>query len=325
MYLPLAFSFDGLVHGFAVFFDRLTDVKWEFVALALCCHLFKVVVASRGWRNVVAAAYPDRAVRWRSMLGAYLAAAGVNALAPARGGDVVRLALAKRRIRDSTYTTLAATLVVGSVFDAIVALALFVWALSLGVLPGHQLLSQRRVFDFDWFFAHPSETGYILFFALLLIGAALLWFWSSLAEMKERLARGVAALRQPRLYFLHVVPWQALDWAGRLGTITFALQAFGLPATMRNVLLAQAAASLATLFPISPAGMGTEQALLVYVYRGVASSAAVLSYSVGVKLMTIAANVVLGFAAIILMMRTVRVRRFVETQRGARETRPENA
>jgi uncharacterized membrane protein YbhN (UPF0104 family) len=315
--LPLAFSFDSLTNGFVVFFDRLTDVKWQFIALALSCHLFKIVVGSRAWRNVVAAAYPDRLVRWRSMLGAYVAAAGVNALAPARGGDVVRLALAKRRVQGSTYTTLAATLVVGSVFDASVALGLFAWALSMGVLPGHQLLSQRRVFDFNWFFAHPSETAYILLFALLLAAAGVLWLWPSLAQIKARLAMGIAALRRPRYYFLHVVPWQACDWAARLGTIYFALGAFGLPATLHNVLLAQSAASLATLFPVSPAGMGTEQALLVYVYQGIASSTAVLSYSVGIKLMTITANVVLGFAAIMLMMRTVRVREFVHSERAA--------
>ncbi|MGZ4398998.1 MAG: lysylphosphatidylglycerol synthase transmembrane domain-containing protein [Gaiellaceae bacterium] len=317
MALPLAFSFNSLVDAFAVFFDRVTDVKWQFLGLALCCHLFKIVVASRGWRNVVAAAYCDRGVRWRSMLGAYLAAAGVNALAPARGGDVVRVALAKRRIEGSTYTTLAATLVVGSVFDASVAIALFIWALTLGALPGHQLLSHRAVFDFSWFFAHPSETLYILLFTTLLLIAGVLWLLPSLRQIRERLLLGIEALRRPRYYFLHVVPWQVLDWSGRLGTIYFALGAFGLPATLRNVLLAQTAASLATLFPVSPAGMGTDQALLVYVYHGVASSASILSYSVGIKLMTITANATLGFTAIALMMRTVRFREVVRSERAA--------
>ena len=36
----------------------------------------------------------------------------------------------------------------------------------------------------------------------------------------------------------------------------------------RNVVLVQVTNSLATLVPISPGGIGTEQAFLVYVFRG---------------------------------------------------------
>src|SRR6266545_3956778 len=81
------------------------------------CHLCKLVAVSRAWRNILRAAYPGQRIRWRQIFGAYVAGTGVNALIPARGGDVVRLFLAKRRIEGSTYTTLVSTSLLQTLFD----------------------------------------------------------------------------------------------------------------------------------------------------------------------------------------------------------------
>jgi uncharacterized membrane protein YbhN (UPF0104 family) len=72
--------------------------------------------------------------------------------------------------------------------------------------------------------------------------------------------------------------------------------------------------SLSTIVPLTPAGIGTEQALVVYVLAGEASSSALLSFSVGMKIALIAANVALGAAALALMHRTLRWRSVVERE-----------
>ena len=86
------------------------------------------------------------------------------------------------------------------------------------------------------------------------------------------------------------------------------LGAFRIEQSARNVLLVQAAESLATLVPISPGGVGTQQALLVYTLRGSASRSALLAFSVGMKLTLSCVNVIVGFAAILLTLRTSRFR-----------------
>ena len=70
------------------------------------------------------------------------------------------------------------------------------------------------------------------------------------------------------------------------------LDAFGIDQSLRNVLLVQASQSLATLVPVSPGGVGTEQAFLVYTLRGQAPRSALLAFSVGMKLTLTAVNVV---------------------------------
>ena len=81
-------------------------------------------------------------MRWRSIYAAYLAGVGVNAIIPARAGDAVRLYIAHRAVAGSTYITLASTLLVLSIFDTAMALLIFAYALTLGVLPGRRLARQ---------------------------------------------------------------------------------------------------------------------------------------------------------------------------------------
>ena len=70
--------------------------------------------------------------------------------------------------------------------------------------------------------------------------------------------------------------------------------------------------------PLTPAGIGTDQALIVYVLSGQASRSALLSLSVGMKAITSALNVVLGVLAIAVMLRTLHWRRAVEGDSAAR-------
>ena len=74
--------------------------------------------------------------------------------------------------------------------------------------------------------------------------------------------------------------------------------------------------SLATIFPVSPAGIGTEQALLVYIFRNVTSKSLALSFSVGMRVTLIIVNAVLGFGAILLMTGTLHVRRQADADRA---------
>jgi uncharacterized membrane protein YbhN (UPF0104 family) len=87
------------------------------------------------------------------------------------------------------------------------------------------------------------------------------------------------------------------------------LRAFHVPATIHNALIVQIAQSLSTLLPIAPGGAGTEQGLLLYLLNGKASRSALLSFSVGMHIAIVVLNVVLGLLAVLLITRTLRLRR----------------
>jgi len=240
---------------------------------------------------------------------------GVNAIVPARGGDAVKLALVKRRVPGSTYPTLGATLVLETLFDVVVASALFLWALQQHVLPGLDVLPHLPSIDWSTPARHPAVTAIV---AVVLAGLAVVAAFSAI-DFKHRFGEGLAILREPRRYLREVVGWQAASWVFRIASIYWFLRAFGLEATIHNSLLVQVVQSLSTLFPVTPGGAGTEQGLLVYVFRGHLPATPLLSYSVGMRIALTVVNVAVGFGAIAVMTKTLRWRRAVDSTASADE------
>ena len=309
----------SVLHAIGVFFDHLAAVEWKWIGLAIAAHVCKLVLVSRAWRNIVKAAYPRSRVIWRQMFGAYVSGTGVNAVIPARGGDAVKLFLAKRRVEGATYTTLVATVLLQTLFDMLVASCFILWAISLGALPGLDVLPDLPSLDYAWAFRHPT-VGLILFVALLLFGGLLLlWIAERIEDFKQRVAQGFAAFRNRPYYVTRVIPFQLADWSLRLVAVYCFLHAFGVPTTLHNVLLVQVSQSLATVLPFSPGGIGTEQAFLVYLFRDVTSHSQALSFSVGMRVTLTITNAALGFTAIFLMLRTLRFREAVEEDEAGDE------
>jgi len=301
-----------LVHAIDVFGAHLAAIGWAAVALAAACHLAKMAVRTRAWRNIVAAAYPASRVRWRGIFGAYAAGAAANAILPARGGDALKLYLAKRQVAGSTYPTLIATLAVETLVDLVLSVALLVWALEQNVLPGLDALGRLRSIDWSWAERHPVGALIVLFGVLAAAAVTSLVARKRVEHLVTDLRAGGTILRRPSLYARRVVTWQLLDWVLRLATIYWLLRAFHLPANAHTTLLVQVTQSLSTIVPLTPAGIGTEQGLLVYVFSGKAAAAKVLSFSVGMKIVLMTITVAVGAIATALMLRTLSWRRALE-------------
>ncbi len=258
---------------------------------------------STAWRNIIQAAYPKTRVPRRSIVGAVFAGVGVSAIIPARGGDAVRVFLAKRSVPDSTYTTIASTVVLLSLFDFLVAGSLVLWAAASGYLPGADVLGPS--FDFGWVIRNPVTFLKVIGLVLLILLVVVLWFAEQIGDFRRRLGQGFAILRDKKAYLRRVVVWQVADWLFRFAAVLMFLHAFGLPATVHNALLVQVSAALASLLPISPSGIGTEQAFLLYLFGGKVAGGVLVAFSVGMRLTLITVNAALGFATLILTLRTV--------------------
>jgi len=298
-----------VLDAIAAFWDYLASVRPLPLAIAIGCHIAKTMCTSRAWRNVLAAAYPEERVRWPAIYAAYIAGVGVNAIFPARAGDVVRLAMAHRAVKGATYTTLVSSSLVLAIVDSACAIALFIWAVTQDVFPSIDALPSLPSFDFAWFLDHPQVSQIALVIAVFGLIALAIWIRSNVEEFRSHVGQAFTILRTPARWLRTVVVWQLADWTLRLTTIWFMLAAFGIDQSVRNVLLVQASQSLATLVPVSPGGVGTEQAFLVYTLRGQAPRSALLAFSVGMRLTLTAVNIVLGFTAILLTFRTIRFRK----------------
>ena len=301
--VDLGQSYDGFRHGAEEFFHRLGDIGWPAMAVALAFYLAHLLARSRAWQNVLRAAYPDRKVPYPRIAAAYLVGAGMNSFLPGRAGDAVKVFLAKRSIRRSTYPTVVSSFFVGSVFDTTAGILVFIYALTQGLLPQPPELPDLPAFDISFWAEHPS---FLLFF-LTALGIAVVITFALLARRVEafwdHVKQGAIVLADPWLYLRTVASWQGAGWILRFASYWFFLEAFHIGGSFQNVLLVMSVQTVSTLLPLTPGGAGAQQALLVATLVG-PGPIAVLTYSVGQQIAVAVWTAVLGVIALTFVFRT---------------------
>lgn len=310
----LADSFNSFADAVEAFAGRLAAVDWRLLAAAAAFGVLNLALRSRAWQNILRAALPESRVRYRSAFGAYCGGVGVNAIIPARVGDLVKILLIRRGLPEAPYPLLVGSLVAETVFDMAVAGCLIAWVLWAGLLPGVRL-PDIPAFDLSLAFRHPWVTVLVV----IVLGLLLLVVSTRIRRFWEDFGHGLTVLRTPWRYLRTVAVWQALGWCSRVAGAYFFLGAFGLPQTLQNALIVIVAGSLGGLFPATPAGVGPKQALVVVMLAGEAGRSAVLAFSAGMEITLVVVNVALGLVCIAVMMRTLRIRRVIG---HAREQEP---
>jgi uncharacterized membrane protein YbhN (UPF0104 family) len=285
------------------FFEHLSDINWLPFAIALGFLAAMQLARAWAWRNVLHAAYPNSRISFLPLSAAYLAGAGINAIIPARAGDVTKIFLVKRQIDGASYPAVTSSFLVQTVFDTTVGILVLLYAITQGLLPKPPRLPHLPAFEISFWADHPKTLAIITatLIVLTIIGVILLShrvrrFW-------ERVKQGVTILTEPRRYLREVAAWQGVGWLCRFGAFWFFLEAFGIGGSVSNVLLVMSVQAIATIVPLTPGGAGAQQALLVATLSG-PSRTAVLSFSVGTQIAMAAWSVVLGFVATLLVFRT---------------------
>src|SRR3954453_69284 len=310
--VDLGNSLESFRHGAEEFFHRLGDIGWPSMVIALAFYLAHLLARSRGWQNTLGAAYPDRSVPYWRITAAYLVGAGVKSIVPARGGAAVKIFLAKRSIRRSTYTTVVSSFFVGSVFDTTVGILVLIYALTQGLLPQPPELPDLPAFDIAFWAQNPS----LLLFTLTALGILVVVLFAVLARRVEEfwnhIKQGAIVLATPSLYLTTVASWQAVGWVIRFFPYWFFLDAFNVGGSFQNVLLVMSVQTVANLLPLTPGGAGAQQALLVATLVG-PGPIAVLTYSVGQQIAIAAWTVLLGALVLVFVFRTTDWRRLIRS------------
>jgi len=298
------------------FFSSLAAIRWGPLLLGLLCFVVFLTLRSRAAYNVLRAAYPAERFEWRRIWGAYVAAYGVNNIFPVRPGNVVRLFLTKASIPNSSYPTVASSFLVDNVFDFAIAIPVLIFAFTQGVFPKPPDFSKLNAFDLSYLASHPRFTLVLLTLLAVLVLVAFALLSARVQAFWARVRQGLTILTDRRRYVREVVAIQGAAWLVRFAAFWFLLEAFNVGGSVRNVLLVYGVAAVSSLVPLTPGGAGVQQALLVKVFAGTASSATVAAYSVGQQIAIAAFTAALGLAALITIFR---IRSFREVIRRGRE------
>ncbi len=289
----------------------IADLDGRFLLPALLLQLAGLAFRALAWRGVLAAAYPRQRVPLASVAAAYVAGVGLNGFLPARGGEAAKVLLIRARVPGSTVPTIAASLSVILLLDALVGGSLMVLLWSLGVLP-----------------ALPAPPGVgaaplVLAFVATAIVAAGITFRLRPALLRSfvaHLAQGVAVLRSPGRYALTVAPFQLAAWCCRIGVVFLVLAAYRIEAGLATAALVVVLNGASTAVPV-PGGAGTQQVLATYALQGIVSTAAAVSFSLGMQVGVTVVNTTVGLVAMMLIFRTIRP---LAAVRAARAFTPRN-
>jgi glycosyltransferase 2 family protein len=299
----LASSFESFFDAATAFFENLSRIEWTPFALALGFLLAMQLCRAWAWRNVLRAAYPGERISFTGLAAAYLAGAGINAIVPARAGDVTKVFLVKRQIPGSSYPAVTSSFLLQSVFDTTAGLLVFAYAITQGLLPKPPDLPNLPAFEISFWAEHPRTFLIVTGVLLLVLAIGVYYLGHHVRRFWARVRQGAIIITKPRRYLREVAAWQGVGWICRFAAFWFFLEAFGIGGSVGNVLLVMSVQAIATIVPFTPGGAGAQQALLVATLNG-PSRTAVLSFSVGTQIAMAAWSVVLGFAAILLVFRT---------------------
>jgi uncharacterized protein (TIRG00374 family) len=300
------------------FFSDLAAVHWGLLAVGLLFFGANLTVRSRAMFHTLRAAYPSERFEWRRIWGAYFAAVGFNNVVPARGGDVIKLFLAKTSIPHSRYPAVAASFAVEAIFDAVIGVPVLLFAFTQGVFPKPPDFSKLNAFDISYL---ASNFRFTLFLITLSVVLGLLAFAVLSRRVRafwETVRQGFTILYDRPRYMREVFAVQAVAWLCRAAAFWFLLDAFRMGGSVRNVLLVFGVSQVAGAVPFTPGGAGVQQALLVQVFASRGNAEIVAAYSVGQQIAIAIFTASVGFAAMALIFK---LRSFKEVIRLGRASR----
>ena len=185
---------------------------------------------------------------------------------------MIKLFLAKSSIPDSTYATVAAAIYTEAPFDVVIGIFVLIFAFTQGVFPKPPDFAKLNAFDLSFLASNFRLTLFLItaarrspaLVAFALLSRRVVAFW-------ERLRQGFAILRDRQRYLRQVVAFQAVAWLCRAAGFWFFLDAFGIGGSVRNVMLVFGVNAVSGLIPLTPGGVGIQQALFVKVFAHAAA------------------------------------------------------
>jgi uncharacterized membrane protein YbhN (UPF0104 family) len=286
-------EFGALLAGLATsVLDAAGKAQPVWLLVALVIHSASILCRVRIWQKLLRAALPRQEISFRAALAPYLASVAASVVAPLRGGDAVRIALARRTLPEAGSGAVVGTLAAEAVPGLIVVPLLCAAALLLGVLPiGQGLIAAVMI--------GGATLAIVAWRIARLVGGRRPE--GRLGRVLTDLASGVRLVGSPVSFARLVGPLTVLDWALRIAMVSVLLAAFHLGFNAAAGVAIVAIDSLTTLVPILPNGAGAQQAAIVAALHTHGSATLLVAFSAGTQILVGAVNVLAGGVALALL------------------------
>jgi len=275
--------------------DAFRAVEWRWVAAAVGLNLLSVLVRALAWRTVIVQAFEPPHPSFMLVFSAFSVGLFANAVLPGRIGELARVAVLNRRMRQpGAWARLLGTVFAHRVFDLVAVMGLIVYVMLTAHIPDWAVTSLIAV----------VVVGIILF-TIAVMGARsdrYAGIEEGLGAVRKvvRLARyGLSVMRRPAAAALALL-FQLLGWTCQLFAVYTTMRAFGIHEPLPAAGLVLVLMNVATIFPLWPGNVGLVQAavaLPLFTYYGVAKANGI---AFGFGLQIIEASVGIGVGLLFL-------------------------
>jgi uncharacterized protein (TIRG00374 family) len=247
--------------------DAFSAVQWPWVAAAVGLNLLSVLVRALAWRTVIVNAFEKPHPSFLLVFSAFSVGLFANAILPGRIGELARVAVLNRRMRQAgAWARLLGTVFAHRIFDLVAVIVLVIYVTLTAHIPSWATTSLIAV----------VVVGVVLF-TLAVLGARndrYAGIEDGLGAVRKviRLARyGLGVMRRPASAALALL-FQLLGWTCQLLAVYTAMRAFGIREALPAAGLVLVLMNVATIFPLWPGNIGLVQAavaLPLFTYYGV--------------------------------------------------------
>lgn len=273
------------------------------LALIFTFKIMQALLSALVWRNLLLAAWPGTPLSYRFILGIDQGQDAVNTVLPARGGTWAMLAVFHLSIPRARPSKVLAVWGVQNLAYLLFAGVTYI-IVAVG-LPGQAGGTSRLT---GFVSSRPWLAGAIAAGLLAVIVVIAILGRRKLRDVREQVREGVAILRTPKRYLRLVFLPSLAAYAFRCAAYATLLSAFSIPVTIWTLALALGSNALAGSVRITPAGIGTTQAIDVAALREYAAPELVTAYSLSEIAITAVVSATLAIAALLSVLGWHRMR-----------------
>lgn len=266
-------------------------IPLPYLIIGLLAHAVNVVLVGFAYVAIWRAAYPAAtAVPVLQIITCYTVGQALSGVLPLGIGTWTMLFMFLAIIPGATAAGIVAGYGVAKIFFfAVGVLTYTILFLAISSAVTQQLGGIRE------------NMGALAVIALIVIAMIVLLlrvFRQRLKDTWTKLIAGGAILRHPRRWLALVILPQAIGYAFEITASAAFMAGYGIPVTLRTVLLNDAAVSLSGLTAVTPGGVGTMQVLTTAALAGDAPASTVAAFSITHQLVLTAGTAVLAIVLV---------------------------
>lgn len=283
---------------------EMLSIPPALLALLFFFKVLQTLFSALVWRNLLHAAWPEASLSYRFVLAVDQGQDVVNTLVPMRGGTWAMLGIFDLSIPRSRPSKLLAVWGVQNL--AFLLFAGITYAITAVGLPGQ---TQGPGAVIDSITSRPLVTVGVVVAVALVLALAAIFGRRKLAGIRQQVQEGIAILRTPKRYFKLVFLPSLASQVSKIAAYAVLLAAFGIPVSVWTLALALGSHALAGAVRVTPAGLGTTQAIDVVALQAYAPAEVVTAYSLSEIALTALTATVVSAVALLSSIGWRRMRR----------------